>query len=160
MRSINTSPKLRTDNLAQNAKWLLIGVTLLAISLRIWGINFGLPYLYHPDEPVAVRIAQRMFETGDLNPRTHSDGYLWLWCRSIGLSDRTAIDQEDDSRIAGCFNDGHITDQRGKQSLHHSRHFSGILCVALVLGICSSISAGQDSALHHSKHWKWTGGIN
>jgi len=68
MKRMSTSRKVRTDNLAQNAKWLLIGVTLLAISLRIWGINFGLPYLYHPDEPVGVRIAQRMFKTGDLNP--------------------------------------------------------------------------------------------
>jgi 4-amino-4-deoxy-L-arabinose transferase-like glycosyltransferase len=68
MRRINTSPKFPTDNLAQNAKWLLLGVTLLAISLRIWGIDFGLPYLYHPDEPVGVRIAQSMFKTRDLNP--------------------------------------------------------------------------------------------
>jgi len=69
VRTINTSLKFPKASLAQSAKWLLIGVTLLAISLRIWGINFGLPYLYHPDEPVGVRIAQRMFKTGDLNPQ-------------------------------------------------------------------------------------------
>lgn len=69
MRNISTNAESFTDNLTQNARWLLIWVTLLAILLRIWGINFGLPYLYHPDEPVSVTIAQRIFKTGDLNPR-------------------------------------------------------------------------------------------
>jgi len=68
MKAINTSHKTHADNLTQIEKWLLLGITLLAISLRIWGINFGLPYLYHPDEPVGVGIAQSMFKTGDLNP--------------------------------------------------------------------------------------------
>jgi MFS family permease len=36
--------------------------------VRIWGINFGLPYLYHPDEPNKVIMAQTIFKTGDLNP--------------------------------------------------------------------------------------------
>jgi len=69
MRNISTNAESCADSSTQNARWLLIGVTLLAILLRIWGVNFGLPYLYHPDEPVSVTIAQRIFKTGDLNPR-------------------------------------------------------------------------------------------
>jgi 4-amino-4-deoxy-L-arabinose transferase-like glycosyltransferase len=32
----------------------LVFVAVLALALRLWGINFGLPYLYHPDEPAHV----------------------------------------------------------------------------------------------------------
>ncbi len=68
MKPIFASHNLPAQSLPRQARGLLIGVTLVAIILRIWGINFGLPYLYHPDEPVVVEIAQRMFKTGDLNP--------------------------------------------------------------------------------------------
>jgi 4-amino-4-deoxy-L-arabinose transferase-like glycosyltransferase len=46
----------------------LLAIVLLGLALRTWGVNFGLPYLYHPDEPAIVTIAQQMFKTGDLNP--------------------------------------------------------------------------------------------
>ncbi|MGB3058399.1 MAG: hypothetical protein WBE17_01555, partial [Anaerolineae bacterium] len=46
----------------------LAAILLIAVALRLWGINFGLPYLYHPDEPGYVAIAQNMVKTGDLNP--------------------------------------------------------------------------------------------
>ncbi len=36
---------------------LLIGVLALAFGLRVWGIGFGLPYPYHPDEPTYVSAA-------------------------------------------------------------------------------------------------------
>jgi 4-amino-4-deoxy-L-arabinose transferase-like glycosyltransferase len=48
---------------------LLAAVILIAFLLRVWGINFDLPYIYHPDEPVPIAISQRMLKTGDLNPR-------------------------------------------------------------------------------------------
>lgn len=43
-------------------------VILLAIVVRMWGMDFGLPYVYHPDEPNYVRTAIRMVQSGDLNP--------------------------------------------------------------------------------------------
>ncbi len=43
---------------------------MLALVARLWGLNFGLPYLYHPDEPTYVSIAQNMFKAGDWNPRS------------------------------------------------------------------------------------------
>jgi 4-amino-4-deoxy-L-arabinose transferase-like glycosyltransferase len=49
---------------------LLVGIVLLALAIRFFGISFGLPSLHNPDEPVFVEPAQRILETGDLNPRT------------------------------------------------------------------------------------------
>jgi hypothetical protein len=41
---------------------------LVALAIRLWGIDYALPYLYHPDEPDYAATAQRIFKTGDLNP--------------------------------------------------------------------------------------------
>jgi len=64
-------------------KWLLAGVALLALSLRIWGIGTGLPYLYHPDEAGKVRIAQRMLKTGDLNPHYFLKPGLFIYLNAL-----------------------------------------------------------------------------
>lgn len=45
----------------------LIVILFLAALLRIWGINFGLPYQFHQDEPIVVNHALA-YGTGDLNP--------------------------------------------------------------------------------------------
>jgi 4-amino-4-deoxy-L-arabinose transferase-like glycosyltransferase len=47
---------------------LLATLVLVALCLRLWGIAFDLPYVYHPDEPVPIAISQNMLKTGDLNP--------------------------------------------------------------------------------------------
>ncbi len=39
-----------------------------ALLLRLWGLGYDLPYIYHPDEPDKIAMAQRMFQSGDLNP--------------------------------------------------------------------------------------------
>jgi 4-amino-4-deoxy-L-arabinose transferase-like glycosyltransferase len=49
-------------------KLLLAGALLVAVALRLWGIDYDLPYIYHADEPVPVDISLRMLKTGDLNP--------------------------------------------------------------------------------------------
>lgn len=46
----------------------LVLVVAVALAWRVWGLDFGLPYLYHPDEPDKIAMAQRMFITGDPNP--------------------------------------------------------------------------------------------
>ena len=48
-------------------RWLLAGILLLALALRITGIQFGLPHLYHADEPIVVNHALA-YGAGDLNP--------------------------------------------------------------------------------------------
>lgn len=44
--------------------WIII---LVGFALRLIGVHFGLPYLYHADEPIVVNHAMA-FGTGDLNP--------------------------------------------------------------------------------------------
>src|SRR3989338_423988 len=45
----------------------IIAILTLAFLVRIIGINFGLPDLYHADEPIIVNHALA-YGTGDLNP--------------------------------------------------------------------------------------------
>jgi len=73
----------KLPDLDRNVKWLLIGVVLLAFLLRIWGIDFGLPYLYHPDEPRYVIIAQNIFKTGDLNPHWFNYPSLFYYLNAL-----------------------------------------------------------------------------
>jgi 4-amino-4-deoxy-L-arabinose transferase-like glycosyltransferase len=70
-----TEPRLKTtstspDTLDRHIKWLVGGILLLALGVRVWGLSFGLPYLYHPDEPTYVATSQEMFKKGDLNPHS------------------------------------------------------------------------------------------
>lgn len=52
----------------RQANWILLVIIGLGLGLRLWGIGFGLPYLYHPDEGLPVAVALRMLQTGNLNP--------------------------------------------------------------------------------------------
>jgi len=56
--------------MSRDYRILVIAVILaVAIVLRLWGLDFGLPYTYHADERAAVGRAFQFFKTGDLNPR-------------------------------------------------------------------------------------------
>ncbi len=54
----------------------LVAVVLLAITLRLWSIDFGLPMVTHPDESPILTPAERMVSEGHLNPE---------WFRYPGL---------------------------------------------------------------------------
>ena len=45
----------------------LLAILFIGLVLRIWGIQFGLPDLYHADEPIVVNHALA-YGTGDFNP--------------------------------------------------------------------------------------------
>ena len=64
-------------------KWLLGAIVVLALSLRIWAIDFGLPFMYHPDESMKIRIAQHMFKTGDLNPHYFKKPTLFIYLNAL-----------------------------------------------------------------------------
>ncbi len=61
--------KYSFSRLRQTETFLLLLIFLLALALRIWGIGWGLPFLYHPDEHQLVERYLWMVKTGDLNPR-------------------------------------------------------------------------------------------
>ncbi|MFQ6105142.1 MAG: ArnT family glycosyltransferase [Candidatus Glassbacteria bacterium] len=46
---------------------IISAIVILGFALRFWGISFGLPYLYHPNEPGLVKKALVMGEKG-FNP--------------------------------------------------------------------------------------------
>lgn len=43
-------------------------ILVVAIALRLPGLGWGLPHLYHPDEPTHVGIVLNILKTGDYNP--------------------------------------------------------------------------------------------
>ncbi|MBM3189784.1 MAG: hypothetical protein FJZ90_13785, partial [Chloroflexi bacterium] len=47
---------------------LLAGLLLLALAIRLVGLGWGLPFVYHPDEPTHVGIVLNILKTGDWNP--------------------------------------------------------------------------------------------
>jgi 4-amino-4-deoxy-L-arabinose transferase-like glycosyltransferase len=61
----------------------LLLLLVLGAGLRAWGISFGLPYLYHPDEPNKIDIAQGIFKTGDLNPHYFLKPSLFIYLNAL-----------------------------------------------------------------------------
>lgn len=51
----------------KNKRYLLGAILFLGLLLRVWGLDFGLPFLYHQDEPMVVNHALA-YGSGDLNP--------------------------------------------------------------------------------------------
>ncbi|MBN1401656.1 MAG: glycosyltransferase family 39 protein [Anaerolineae bacterium] len=47
---------------------LLGSLLILALGVRILGLGWGLPFVYHPDEPIHVNIVLNILKTGDWNP--------------------------------------------------------------------------------------------
>lgn len=67
-----------------NIESIFIGLILLtALLLRLWGVNYDLPYIYHPDEPGYIAISQNIFKTGDLNPHFFNYPSLFFYINAI-----------------------------------------------------------------------------
>lgn len=60
-------------------------IFLLALVLRAWGIKFGLPNLYHPDEWAIVDRSLAMMRTGDYNPREFGYPSLYMYMELVML---------------------------------------------------------------------------
>lgn len=65
--------------------WVLIAIIAFGLILRAWGINYGLPYTYGPDEPTYVTITLQMFKTGDLNPHWWYYPSLMFYLNAVAL---------------------------------------------------------------------------
>jgi 4-amino-4-deoxy-L-arabinose transferase-like glycosyltransferase len=63
--------------------WGIAGILVLGLALRLWNVNFGLPYAIAPDEPTHVAIALRMFITGDPNPHWLLYPSFWLYLNAL-----------------------------------------------------------------------------
>jgi len=51
--------------------------------VRLWGVNYDLPYIYHPDEPAYIAISQNIFKTGDLNPHFFNYPSLFFYINAL-----------------------------------------------------------------------------
>lgn len=56
-----------TSSKLNRKKLILAALILTGFGARVWGISYGLPYLYHPDKPMGAGVALHMLKTGDLN---------------------------------------------------------------------------------------------
>ena len=63
----------------------MIGLLVLAAGLRLWGINFGLPALYRPDEDVTVGRAMGIFH-GILDPHFADWPHLYFYVAAAWLA--------------------------------------------------------------------------
>ena len=64
---------------------LLCLILVIAAFVRLWGVNYGLPYIYHADEPRNIRISHNIFKTGDLNPHAFAYGSLFFYSNALVL---------------------------------------------------------------------------
>jgi len=84
--------RIRTESI------LVALILLVALSVRMWGIDHKLPYMYHPDEPKYVAISQGMFKTGDLNPHFFNYPSLFFYINSFAYIPYYLI-----GRLSGTF---------------------------------------------------------
>ncbi|MGC1510509.1 ArnT family glycosyltransferase, partial [Ketobacter sp.] len=65
--------------------WLLIGVMFVGFVLRVWGISFGLPNLYHEDEGFEVNRALQLASGSFDFTRIGKGGYFYVLFADFGL---------------------------------------------------------------------------
>ena len=59
--------------------WLIGLILLTAAIVRLWGLDFGLPYAYHVDEPRYIYSAVGILQTGNLNPNWFQQPSLYTY---------------------------------------------------------------------------------
>lgn len=82
------SPRSAAGDGRRHLLWLGV-VILVAVIARFWGLLYGLPHAYYPDESSVVGDALRMATTGDLRPNQ----FLWptFWIYVVALSMRIGL---------------------------------------------------------------------
>lgn len=78
-------PRLRNRiRAAVIANWPIAALLVLAVLLRLDGIDFGLPALNDPDEPLFILLAVEMLERGSLDPQWFGHpGTVTLYCLAL-----------------------------------------------------------------------------
>lgn len=75
---------LKLNNLEITVYTIMLGIILvIGFILRTYGNNFGLPMLFHPDEPTLINRAINIIETGDLNPHFFNYPSLLIYIYAI-----------------------------------------------------------------------------
>ncbi|MEM7333738.1 MAG: glycosyltransferase family 39 protein [Chloroflexota bacterium] len=79
INALNAYQKGRTTLAANQHLVLLFFIVVLGLSLRLYGIGFDLPNLYHPDEDAVVMPALNILKTGDWRPARLEYGSLHIY---------------------------------------------------------------------------------
>ena len=80
---LNNYAKERQFHASTHSKvqfFLLLLIVSIGITLRVTGLGFGLPHIYHPDEYQKYLAVVRMDSYGDLNPRYFLHPSILLYC--------------------------------------------------------------------------------
>lgn len=64
--------------------WLFL--LTVALLLRVGGLRYGLPYLYHPDEPTNIQVSLNLLQNGSLKPDYYFYPSLLFYLNSFVLS--------------------------------------------------------------------------
>jgi len=67
MKKIDVQNSVVTDNYSYSSCLILLFIIFLGLIVRALGVDFGLPFRYHNDEPIVVNYALA-YGGGDLNP--------------------------------------------------------------------------------------------
>lgn len=68
----------------QISHFTLLSILIVALGLRLWGVSFGLPYRYHPDEPQHVAEAAKMLADKSLEPPVFNNPPFYKYVLMVG----------------------------------------------------------------------------
>lgn len=77
--------QLRAQPVVQSklALALLILITAIAAGLRLWRLDWALPFVPHPDEPAIMNVVLRMLRNSDPNPHFFYYPSLWIYVQAL-----------------------------------------------------------------------------
>lgn len=61
-------------------------IILIALVMRIWTIDYDLPYVIHPDEPAVIGVSLQVLKSGDLNPHFFHYPSLVFYVHALGYT--------------------------------------------------------------------------
>ena len=83
MKNLLTTNRIDIKASSFAAKYLIWLLLALAFLIRFTGLDFGLPYLYSPDEHLFVEPALQMLTTPTLNPGWYGAGTLIIYLLAV-----------------------------------------------------------------------------
>lgn len=66
--------------------WSFLALWALGFAVRALGARFGLPYLWHPDEPQVLNRAIHMLQVNDLDPGFYGYPSLTIYLQTLGVA--------------------------------------------------------------------------
>lgn len=128
----------------------ILGIILLSgFVLRIWGINFGLPYLFHQDEPMVVTHALA-YGSGDMNPHYFAipplTSYILFFIYGIYyiFGKLTGVFDTPEAFASGFFNDPSVFYILGRLFIGA---IPGVLCIFFVYKLYKRLFESYKGAL-------------